>query len=881
MPEAIEREQTIAGSDNVSITVAGSARGLFLRFSPPAPDENPLLIHVALGTRRQIGAAVLPFSQHLEGSTVFLPFKCNLLLSAEVRAGQIICFLRRWERWRWSDREQTDQFEVIAEKSGFLFRIPLPILDDARKIDFAIYAKDPGANNGWGWFWGCSDRSVASGVGDKYVPHYHELRLDADRPVIPSESLALSEVEWVEGPREESLDLPRDPSTSLRSTQDDSEEVARAAEEPSPILTLRGRQSAAPERVRIYQLFVRLFGNTNETRKRNGALAENGVGRFADINDAALRSIQQMGFTHIWLTGVLQQATATDYSEFGQPADDTDLLKGLAGSPYAIKDYFDVCPDYAPEPAKRLKEFEQLIQRLHAHGLKAIIDLVANHVARSWDSRINPDCNFGSRGGEGAGDDVTKFFHPHNNFFYLTPDGNGPPLRLPTWKDGVAISATCRAAAAIQSLQKCDGLFEGEKTIGRVTGNNVVSWTPHLNDWYETVKLNYGFDFTDPAKSIREYPNAWAPEKAVPDTWRKMDQVIAHWQSLGVDGFRCDMSHMVPPEFWSWAIAQARARQPEVYFMGEAYDDDPSKVPGSDPVIAGLNWGQGNVLFDLLNAGFDAVYDAPVYRALKRIYDGSGWANDIDREITDDFICHNSVRYAENHDEVRLAAASEWGGVGMEVGRPVSAILYGLSRGAIMLYNGQEVGEPAAGAEGFGGDDARTSIFDYWSMPELVKWVNGHRYDGDRLSPEQKELRAFYGRLVNLVGEPAFRDGEFFPLNPSNQDNPGFGRLPDEPASGHWLYAFLRYDRLTQQRFLVLANLNPIIPIRNVRVLLPATALQFLDLTDRPANQSLTLADRLAKENAMSIDASVAEACNAGLPVLAIPPLTSFYFEFD
>jgi len=805
--------------------VAGSARGLVLRYRPPAPCENSLTIHVALGTRRQIGATVLPFSQHLEGSTVFLPFKCDLLLSAEVRAGQIVCFLRRWERWQWSDRKQTDHFEVIEENGAFLFRIPRPLLDDAAKIDFAIYAKDPGANGGWGWFWGCSDCSVASGVGDRYIPHYHELALE-------------------EGP-----------STA----------------------TPHGRGSDR-SRVRIYQLFVRLFGNTNETRKQNGTLSENGAGRFADINDAALSAIGQMGFTHVWLTGILQQATTTDYSKFGRPADDTDLLKGLAGSPYAIKDYFDVCPDYAQEPANRLKEFEQLIQRLHAHGLKAIIDLVANHVARSCESRINPDCNFGSCGGEGAGDDVTKFFHPHNNFFYLTPDGNGPPLRLPTWKDGVPISATCQAAAAVESLQKCDGFFEGEKTIGRVTGNNVVSWTPHLNDWYETVKLNYGFDFTDPAKSIREYPNAWAPEKAIPDTWKKMDQVIAHWQSLGVDGFRCDMSHMVPPEFWSWALAQARARQPEVYFMGEAYDDDPSKVPGSDPVIAGLNWGQGNVLFDLLNAGFDAVYDAPVYRALKRIYDGSGWANDIDREITDDFICHNSVRYAENHDEVRLAARSEWGGVGMDVGRPVSAILYGMSRGAIMLYNGQEVGEPAAGAEGFGGDDARTSIFDYWSMPELVKWVNGHRYDGDRLSPQQKALRAYYGRVVNLVGEPAFKDGEFFPLNPANRDNPGFGRLPEEQASGHWLYAFLRYDRATQQRFLVLANLHPTIPLREVRVRLPETALRFLDLNG-PAERKIELSDRLGPPHRTRIRSTILEALGAGISISEIPPLTPLYLE--
>lgn len=769
-----------------------------------------------------MGAAVLPFAQHAEGSTVFLPFKSDLLLMGEVRGGQVVCFLRRWERWRWSEREQTSSAFALAEENGeFVFRVPRALFGETGEVDCAIYAKDPSANHGWGWFWGCSDRSVASGAGDKYISRFYQLDLDS---------------------------------------------------KSGPIITGQSRQNSDQARIRIYQLFVRLFGNTNETRKQNGTLAENGVGRFADINEAAISSVQEMGFTHIWLTGVLQQATATDYSEAGRPADDSDLLKGLAGSPYAIKDYFDVCPDYAREPANRLQEFEALIARLHAHDLKAIIDLVPNHVARSCDSCVKPDSNFGSCGGDGAGDDVTKFFDPRNNFFYLTPDGNGPPLRLPTCKDGAPVSPTCQIPGA-----NCDGLFEGEKTFGRVTGNNVVSWTPGLNDWYETVKLNYGFDFTDRAKSVREYPNALAPEKPIPDTWRKMDQVVAHWQALGVDGFRCDMSHMVPPEFWSWAIAQARARQPDVFFMGEAYDDDPSKVPGSDPVIAALNWGKGNVLFDLLNAGFDAVYDAPVYRALKRIYDGSGWANDIDREITDAFLCHNSVRYAENHDEVRLAARSEWGGVGMEIGRPVSAILYGMSRGAVMLYNGQEVGEPGAGAEGFGGDDARTTIFDYWSMPEMVKWVNGHRYDGGHLPAGQKALRAFYGRLINLVGEPAFKDGEFFPLNAANHDNPAFGRLPGESASGHWLYAFLRYDVATQQRFLIVANLHATIPLKDVRIVLPLSALKFLDL-DEIAATELKLIDRLS-ENGFETGLTTTDAKTSGVPIAEIPPLSALYLE--
>ncbi|PYJ09871.1 MAG: hypothetical protein DMF06_08445 [Verrucomicrobia bacterium] len=875
MPETTGREQTIAGSDNVSITVAVGEREISFRYLPPGPGGGAINIYLALGTGRQIGAAALPFVQHEEGSTVFLPFKCDLLLSVEVRAGQVVCFLRRWERWRWSEREQTDSFAATSDNGAFVFRLPRRLVGEKSSMDFVAYAKDPIANDGWGWFWGCSDPSVASGLGDKYIPHYYELRMETDGLVIPS---------GVEGPRGGSLDLPRGPSTSLRSARDD-----RGVERAS-LLSLHGRHGAKA-RIRVYQLFVRLFGNINETRKRNGTLAENGVGRFADINDAALRSIRQMGFTHVWLTGILQQATATDYSAIGQPADDTDLLKGLAGSPYAIKDYFDVCPDYAQEPARRLQEFESLVERLHEHELKAIIDLVPNHVARSFDSCIRPDHNFGSRGGGGTGDDITKFFDPHNNYFYLTPDGNGPPLRLPTCQNGVPVSPTCQTVAAFRErrsqpndddhgppLQMCDGLFSGETTFGRVTGNNVVSWTPQLNDWYETVKLNYGFDFTHPSKSVREYPNAWTPEKAIPDTWLKMDRVIEYWQSKGVDGFRCDMAHMVPPEFWSWVIGQARRRQPGVYFMGEAYDDDPSKVPGSDPVIAGLHGGRGNVMFDLLNAGFDAVYDAPAYRALKRIYDGPGWANDVDREIADGFIQHNSVRYAENHDEVRLSAASEWGGTGMDVGRPVSAILYGMSRGAIMLYNGQEVGEPGTGEEGFGGDNARTSIFDYWSMPEFVKWVNGHRYNGGGLSPEQKALRVFYSRLIKLVGEPAFRDGEFFPLNPTNRDNPSFGRLPGEQASGHWFYAFLRYDRATSQRFLVLANLHPTIPLREVRVLLPASVLEFLNLGP---GTDFSLVDRLAQAPTLELRSTAAEALSSGIPIPEIPPLTPLYLEFS
>jgi glycosidase len=612
--------------------------------------------------------------------------------------------------------------------------------------------------------------------------------------------------------------------------------------------SLRAMNPPRPPRVRIYQLLPRLFGNTNETRQPHGTLAQNGVGKFADINDTALASLRAMGFTHLWLTGVLRQATATDYASIGLYADDPDLLKGLAGSPFAIKDLFDVCPDYALDPADRLAEFRALLDRIHAHGLGAIIDFVANHVARSYRSLVRADLDFG------AHDDRTRFFAPGNNFFYLQRDspGGGPPLHLPTFADGRALSPTCRA------LGGCDGLFIGELDHGKVTGNNAVTWAPGLHDWYETAKLNYGFDFTT---GTRAYPHAAAPDLPIPDTWHKMDAVLAHWQRLGVDGFRCDMAHMVPPEFWAWAVARARQRQPGVLFLGEAYDNDPMKV------------GPGNVLHDLLRAGFDAVYDDPAYKILKQLYDGPKWANDLDAIAGDRFLFERSLRYAENHDEVRLAGAGQWGDLGPAVGRPVSAILYGLARGPVLLFSGQEVGEPARDAEGFGGDDARTTIFDYWSMPELAKWVNSHRHDGARLSAGQRELRDFYARLLALVGEPAFRDGDFFPLNRANVWNDRFGRLPGETASGHWLYAFLRRDAATGQSFLIAANLHAHTALRDLRIHLPAEALTFLGhVAPGEVRDRLGAAEITARWESAS-------ASPAQLHIPEFPPLTPACFE--
>ena len=586
-----------------------------------------------------------------------------------------------------------------------------------------------------------------------------------------------------------------------------------------------------PCRPVIYQLFVRTFGNSNERRALNGTLEENGCGKFADISDKALASLREMGFTHVWLTGVLEQASGTAYP--GRPADEPALLKGLAGSPYAIRDYFDVSPDYAVDPDKRLDEFKDLLGRCAKHGLAPLIDFVPNHVARSYHSDVRPEWSFGD------GDDPSVFFDRDNHFYYLQPHhpGGGPPLRLP---GGV--------------------VYEPECAAGRVTGNNAVTWSPSVHDWYETVKLNYGHDFTT-GRGTEHLPGPDATLAEVPRTWRVMDEILGWWQEMGVAGFRADMAHLVPMEFWAWALRRARERRPDAWFMAEAYDNDPAKLC------------HGHVLDELLNAGFDAVYDDPAYDVLEAIYDEGGWANDLDPLTHTGPRFHRSLRYAENHDEVRLANPHTWGGRGMEVGRPVSAVLFTLGRGPVMVYNGQEVGEPAVGRWGFGGDHGRTSIFDYGSMPEFTKWVNCGRFDGARLSPEQTALRAWYGRLLGLMQEPALAGGEFYGLNHANLENPGFGRIDGETYSGHWLYAFLRHDRRTHQAFLVVANFHGERTLSGVRVVIPLDAERWLA---RDGLARWHFADRFG---GWSAERAPVELRHEGLLLPDLPPCSAMVIE--
>ena len=810
------------GADEVRYRLTHSAQGLEVVVLGAGVDRPGQTIFVALRARSGQGSPLVPGGRGTEGSAVWLPFAADLILTAGRGEAGEEKFIRRWDGTHWGPREKAGgAFSVETAPAQVVLQLPSKLLGSGAPPALAVYLKDLAAADGWGRLYGAIDPATVAGTGVRTIRHY----------------------------------------------------LAPATGPSGPSFRRTGRTDPAAPKVRIYQMLPRLFGNTNETRQPNGTLAENGTGKFSDLDDTAIGELQAMGFTHVWLTGVLQQATATGYADIGEPADDPDLLKGLAGSPYAIRDYFDVSPDYADDPARRREEFKAAIDRLHARGLKVLIDFVPNHVARSHASDVKPEFSFG------AGDDRSKFFDPGNNFFYLTDEveaeGEGPPLRLPTVDgDGRATSPTVQVAGG------GDGLFDGEKESGRVTGNDAVTWSPGPDTWYETVKLNYGYDFTDPEKATRRYPHAAQPGLPVPDTWKKMDAVIAHWQEFGVDGFRADMAHMVPPEFWQWLIARSRGREAGVYWVAEAYDTDPARVPGGDPQVAAVT--EGAVMPGLLAAGFDAVYDDLAYDALKAVYDGEGTANDLDRLPPDPYFFDNALRYAENHDEVRLASPAEWGGAGAGVGRAVTPLLFGLSRGPVMVYHGQEVGEPALGAEGFGRDDARTTIYDYWSMPEFVKWVNGGKFDGGGLAEEQRALRDFYRRLLAAVDQPAFRDGDFHPLNPDNLDNPAYGRV-DGAGPGHWLYAYLRHDAATGQRMLVVVNLHPREALRDIRLRFTPRAMRFLgwDALTGSKIVPVVAADRLGDVpgDVAEIATTPAEMADPGLPIKELQPLSAAYYE--
>jgi glycosidase len=525
----------------------------------------------------------------------------------------------------------------------------------------------------------------------------------------------------------------------------------------------------------IYQLALRYFGNTGGANRIDGDIHQNGCGKFADVNERALAALVELGVTHVWLLGVPRQATLTDYSDIGLPADPPEIVKGRAGSFYAVRDYADVCPDYALDPRRRMEEFEALVQRIHALGLRVLIDLVPNHVSRNYSSEV---ANFDL----GRADDQSKFFAAANNFYYLV-DPPGRALSLPTpahWHPrGVQFSGRfAREDGSPGHTPKATG---GDD-YGRIVDTNLTE-----NVWYETIKLNYGYNFTDQKGHY----------EPIPRTWTMVDAILAFWQRKGVDGFRCDFAHYVPREAWAHLLSRARARNPATFFLAEAYPYE----GGLDPVHSERQ---------LLEAGFDAVYHWRAYNALKALYQGGG-ADAYEREMAalDDAERPRYLEYLENHDERRVASPIVRGVGSGDSGFGSSAAGYQLaplqllySQGPVLLFNGQEVGEPGAGATGFKGDNGRTTIFDYWRMPVFARWVNAHAYDGGQLEAHELALRRFYADLLQLCQHPSIAGSSYWGLRYCN-------RAGNAAGASDGLYPYARFAPGSGRLMVVVANLRP------------------------------------------------------------------------
>lgn len=511
----------------------------------------------------------------------------------------------------------------------------------------------------------------------------------------------------------------------------------------------------------IYQVLPRLFGSYTGQNLKNGSIEENGCGKFNYFTAEALQSIKDLGVTHIWFTGILEHATKTDYSEVGIRPDHPGVVKGKAGSAYAIKDYYDVDPDLAESVPDRMKEFENLVKRTHHEEMKVIIDFVPNHLAREYTSDKRPE----GVNDIGANDDPERAFFPANNFYYFPGQAFQPQFDTAGYTEFPA----------------------------KATGNDQFSAFPGINDWYETVKLNYGVDYGDHRRTYFD---------PIPDTWLKMKDILLFWASKKVDGFRCDMAEMVPVEFWEWAIASVKQQYPDVLFIAEIYN--PAEY---------RNY--------LIRGGFDYLYDkVGLYDTLRAVITHQQSASAITHCWQAlDGIADRMLNFLENHDEQRIA--SDFFAGDAQKAFPALVVAATLTNAPFMVYAGQELGEPGMDEEGFSGRDGRTTIFDYWRVQSLQKWANEGKFNEDKLTVEQRKLRDHYRRILNIVlTEKALQKGEMFDVNYANLQNDSF--------NPHRQYAFFR--KSGNELLLIVANFDQHAVSLSINI--PSEALSYLQLPE-------------------------------------------------
>ncbi|WP_298486084.1 alpha-amylase family protein [uncultured Maribacter sp.] len=521
----------------------------------------------------------------------------------------------------------------------------------------------------------------------------------------------------------------------------------------------------------VYQVFTRLFGNTNTTNKPWGTKEDNGVGKFNDFTEKALSEIKELGVTHIWYTGVLHHAMAVDYTEFGISNDDPDVIKGRAGSPYAVKDYYNVDPDLAIHPDKRLQEFKALIDRSHKVGLKVVIDIIPNHVARHYKGANNPNgiVDFG------AEDDTTKVYHVNNNFYY----NPGKPFKVPQNENNYKVLGG-------ESHPLADGVFIEKPS--KWTGNGSRLAQPDFNDWYETIKINYGIrpdgtrDFDSlPAnyenENYKKHFEFWK-NKTVPNSWEKFKNITDFWLTMGVDGFRYDMAEMVPVEFWSYLNSFVKSKNENAFLLAEVYNPSLYK--------------------DYIHKGkMDYLYDkVQMYDTLKNIMQGKGSTDNINPILEDlSAIEHNMIHFLENHDEQRIASPEFAGSA--EKGKPAMVVSATITTAPTLIYFGQEVGEPGAENAGFG-QPSRTSIFDYVGVPHFQRWVNNKKFDGGQSTLKEKKLRDFYKRLLNFTISSTALMGDYMDLH-------AYNRMSAKSYTDE-LYCFSRWNE--EEKLIIISNFS-------------------------------------------------------------------------
>ncbi|PWA06103.1 alpha-amylase family glycosyl hydrolase [Flavobacterium psychrotolerans] len=545
---------------------------------------------------------------------------------------------------------------------------------------------------------------------------------------------------------------------------------ANAQNKKSKSMVKNKKEEVTEKKAVVYQVFTRLFGNKNTTNKPWGTIEENGVGKFNDFTDKALTEIKKLGVTHIWYCGVPHHALVHDYTAIGISNDDPEVVKGRAGSPYAVKDYYNVNPDLAVNPAKRLEEFESLIARTHKSGLKVIIDIVPNHIARKYEGKTNPKGvrDFGA-------DDNTSIEYARDNNFYYIP---GQHFQVPTSDNYKPLNG--------EKNPLIDGKFD--ENPAKWTGNGSRLAKPDINDWYETVKINYGIrpdgskDFPElPAgydkKSYKEHFAFWK-DKSVPSSWIKFRDIALYWTAKGVDGFRYDMAEMVPYEFWSYMNSAIKTKNPNAFLIAEVYNPHESRNY--------INLGKMDYLYDKV-----AFYDK-----MKEIVQGKSntdGISDIQNSMAD--IEHHMLHFLDNHDEQRLASPEFAGSP--EKGKPLMVVSTTISTSPTMVYFGQEVGEAGNENGGFG-THSRTSIFDYVGVPNHQRWMNGGKFDGGQLSQPEKDLRDFYKRLLNFTINSSALMGKYQEIHSLNRYATE-GYFPE-------VYSYVRWSNT--QKLVVIVNFS-------------------------------------------------------------------------